>query len=59
MNGYQQEGVGYMDSTVHDGMRWNTASAYLRPALQRKVLSSLSVVLTDIIRHFVRRISPP
>ena len=49
MNGYQQEGVGYMDSTVHNGMRWNTASAYLRPVLQRKVYfyqSSLKPSLT-------------
>ena len=37
MNGYQQEGIGYMDSTVHQGERWNTASAYLRPVLHRKV----------------------
>ena len=37
MNGYQQEGVGRMDSTVHRGMRWSAASAYLRPALGRQV----------------------
>ena len=37
MNGYQQEGVGLMDATVHNGMRWSAASAYLRPALQRQV----------------------
>ena len=37
MNGYQQEGVGAMDSTVYKGQRWSAASAYLRPALQRKV----------------------
>ena len=35
MNGYQQEGVGPMDMTVHQGRRWSTASAYLRPALSR------------------------
>ena len=35
MNGYRQEGVGYMDMTVHKGRRWNTSSAYLRPALDR------------------------
>ena len=40
MNGYQQEGVGRMDSTVHRGMRWSAASAYLRPALGRKVSSA-------------------
>ena len=37
MNGYQQEGVGPMDSTVFKGQRWSAASAYLRPTLQRKV----------------------
>lgn len=35
MNGYQQEGLGVMDMTVHKGRRWSTAMAYLRPALKR------------------------
>ncbi|GAB1602002.1 uncharacterized protein LOC115221581 isoform X1 [Argonauta hians] len=35
MNGYQQEGVGWMDMTVHKGKRWSTASAYLRKSLKR------------------------
>ena len=35
MNGYQQEGLGPMDMTVHKGRRWSTAMAYLRPALKR------------------------
>ncbi len=35
MNGYQQEGFGAMDMTVHKGRRWSTAMAYLRPALKR------------------------
>jgi len=35
MNGYQQEGFGPMDMTVHKGRRWSTAMAYLRPAVQR------------------------
>jgi len=35
MNGYQQEGLGAMDMTVHQGKRWSTAMAYLRPAMQR------------------------
>ena len=37
MNGYQQEGVGHMDSTVYKGERWSAASAFLRPVLQREV----------------------
>jgi len=35
MNGYQQEGLGPMDMTVHKGRRWSTAMAYLRPAMKR------------------------
>ena len=32
-NGYQQEGFGPMEMTVHNGFRWSAANAYLRPAL--------------------------
>lgn len=39
MNGYQQEGFGRMDMTVHKGRRWSTAMAYLRPALSRPNLT--------------------
>ncbi len=35
MNGYQQEGFGPMDMTVHRGRRWSAAMAYLRPAMSR------------------------
>ena len=31
-NGYQQEGFGPMEMTVHNGFRWSAANAYLRPA---------------------------
>ncbi|MEM9229682.1 MAG: choline dehydrogenase [Pseudomonadota bacterium] len=34
-NGRQQEGFGPMEQTVHNGRRWSTANAYLRPALKR------------------------
>uniref|UniRef100_A0A7N6AE77 Choline dehydrogenase n=1 Tax=Anabas testudineus TaxID=64144 RepID=A0A7N6AE77_ANATE len=40
MNGYQQEGVGWMDMTIHKGKRWSAASAYLRPALSRPNLKT-------------------
>ncbi|KUF94943.1 hypothetical protein AM588_10005293 [Phytophthora nicotianae] len=43
MNGYQQEGFGWMDMTVWKGFRWSTASAYLRPAMKRPNLT----VVTD------------
>ena len=35
MNGFQQEGVGRMDMTIHRGRRWSAAQAYLRPARRR------------------------
>ena len=35
MNGFQQEGFGPMDMTIHRGRRWSTASAYLQPSLAR------------------------
>ncbi len=38
-NGYQQEGFGRMAMTVRNGRRWNTASAYLKPALHRPNLN--------------------
>lgn len=38
LNGYRQEGFGRFDMTVHNGQRWSTAAAYLRPALKRKNL---------------------
>jgi choline dehydrogenase len=33
-NGRQQEGFGPMEMTVHNGIRWSAANAYLRPALK-------------------------
>jgi choline dehydrogenase len=38
-NGYQQEGFGAMHMTVKKGVRWSTANAYLRPAMQRDNLT--------------------
>jgi choline dehydrogenase len=35
-NGYQQEGFGPMEMTVHNGFRWSAANAYLRPARDTK-----------------------
>ena len=39
MNGFQQEGFGPMDMTVHRGRRWSGAAAYLRPAMGRRNLT--------------------
>jgi choline dehydrogenase len=38
-NGFQQEGFGRMGMSVHNGRRWSTANAYLKPALSRKNLT--------------------
>ena len=35
MNGFQQEGFGYMDMTVAGGRRCSAANAYLRPGMTR------------------------
>lgn len=43
MNGYQQEGFGWMDSTVHKGKRWSASVGYLHPIISRKNLT----VITD------------
>jgi choline dehydrogenase len=39
MNGFRQDGFGYMDMTVADGRRCSAANAYLRPAMRRQNLS--------------------
>ena len=49
MNGYQQEGVGPMDMTIHNGRRWSAAAAYLHPALRRPNLETKTRVLTTKI----------
>ena len=36
VNGSQQEGFGRMDLTVHSGVRWSAARAYLDPARSRQ-----------------------
>lgn len=40
MNGFQQEGFGWMDMTIHQGKRWSSACAYLHPALSRPNLKA-------------------
>lgn len=39
MNGYQQEGFGKMDMTIHQGERWSAAKAYLTPVRSRPNLT--------------------
>ncbi len=45
-NGQQQEGFGAMHMTVKDGVRWSTANAYLRPAMNRPNLKVVTNALT-------------
>uniref|UniRef100_A0A0B7BBK3 Choline dehydrogenase n=1 Tax=Arion vulgaris TaxID=1028688 RepID=A0A0B7BBK3_9EUPU len=47
MNGYQQEGVGWMDMTVHNGQRWSTSNAYLSPAIPRKNLHIITKTMVS------------
>ena len=46
MNGYQQEGVGRMDMTVHQGRRWSTSLAYLDPIKSRNNLTIVTSAAT-------------
>ncbi len=50
VNGYQQEGFGRMDMTVHRGRRCSAARAYLRPAMRRENLSvATHVAVTRVL----------
>ena len=48
-NGFQQEGFGPYQLTVHDGQRWSAARGYLHPALARPNLTCLTGVRTTRI----------
>ncbi|PBB70238.1 choline dehydrogenase [Mesorhizobium sp. WSM4312] len=47
-NGSKQEGFGPMEQTIRGGRRWSAASAYLKPALNRKNVS--------LVKGFARRV---
>lgn len=49
-NGQMQEGFGPMHMTVKDGVRWSTANAYLKPAMDR---SNLHVVTHAMTRRVI------
>ncbi|XP_063147848.1 choline dehydrogenase, mitochondrial [Candoia aspera] len=50
MNGFQQEGFGWMDMTIYKGKRWSTASAYLHPALSRpNLLAEDRTLVTKVL----------
>ncbi|TDH68872.1 hypothetical protein CCR75_003752 [Bremia lactucae] len=42
LNGYQQEGFGWHDLTIHNGQRWSTSAAYLHPVLHRANLTVMT-----------------
>lgn len=48
-NGYQQEGWGPYQLTIHKGERWSAARAYLYPALNRPNLTCLTGARTSRI----------
>ena len=48
-NGRQQEGFGPMHMTVKNGVRWSTANAYLKPALNRPNLKVITGALSQRI----------
>ena len=54
-NGYQHEGFGLTDRTIHRGERWSTASAYLRPAMRRDNLDVEVRALTHRVLFDGRR----
>ena len=47
MNGERQEGVGPMQMTVHNGVRWSAYLAYLKPILNRPNLTVVQRALTS------------
>jgi choline dehydrogenase len=42
LNGPQLDGVGWVQSTQHQGKRWSAADAFLRPAMQRPNLEVIT-----------------
>ncbi|MCB1386307.1 MAG: choline dehydrogenase [Nitratireductor sp.] len=47
-NGLKQEGFAAFEHTIHNGRRWSTANAYLKPALKRPNL--------QLLRGFARKV---
>ena len=48
-NGFQQEGFGPYQLTIHDGQRWSAARGYLHPVLKRPNLTCLTGARTTRI----------
>ncbi len=54
-NGATQDGCGFYQVTQKQGLRWSTASAYLRPAMERPNLAVVTNALTCRVRFDGRR----
>ena len=50
LNGFQQEGIGRFDMTIHKGVRCNSARTYLHPVIERPNLTVLTGALTLKLR---------
>jgi len=48
-NGLRQEGFARFQHTIHEGRRWSTANAYLRPAVKRKNTSLVRGLAEKIV----------
>ena len=48
-NGKQQEGFGPMDQTIKNGLRWSSAKAYLKPAIQSGKCQVIRALATKIL----------
>ncbi len=51
-NGAHQEGVGYYQVTQKDKQRWSTASAYLRPAVERN-RNNVKVISNALVERII------
>jgi len=51
-NGANQEGVGYYQVTQKDKQRWSTASAYLRPAVERN-RNNVKVISNALVERII------
>lgn len=48
-NGAQQEGTGYVQTTTKNGMRWSTASGYLRGKAKQHIDLRLHAMVSEIV----------
>ncbi|KAF0688437.1 Aste57867_19953 [Aphanomyces stellatus] len=51
MNGYQQEGFGFMDSTIYKGERWSASAAYLPRAVRER--ENLTILTDQLVHRIV------